>query len=132
MPIYYLDTSALIKRYRAEIGSDVIAGLFESLADSDELVTPQLTVLEMNSAATRFLEGNEITRAECQRMLEQFTQDIQYYDFTVMSVQNELFSEAIGIVREYSLRALDALHFASAVIASRSRSSNNRILYTNP
>ena len=55
---------------------------------------------------------------EYQGILERFTQDIDYYGFTVMSVPNELFSAAIGIVREYSLRVLDSLHFASAIASS--------------
>ena len=63
---------------------------------------------------------------ECQQNLERFTQDIDYYGFTVMSVPNELFSAAISVVREYSLRALDALHFASA-IASNGLSSGQEL-----
>ncbi len=123
MPIYYLDTSALMKRYWTEAGSDVVAELFDGLGDSDALATSQLTVLEMNSALARLLESRQMDRGEYQRILERFTQDIDYYGFTVMSVPNELFSEAIGIVRGYSLRALDALHFASAIASSGLSSS---------
>ncbi len=118
MPIYYLDTSALMKRYWTEPGSDVVAELFEGLEDSDALATSQLTVLEMNSALARLLESRQMAQREYRGILERFTQDIDYYGFTVMSVPNELFSTAIGIVREYSLRALDALHFASAIASS--------------
>lgn len=126
MPIYYLDTSALMKRYWTEIGSDVVAELFEGLDDSDALITSQLTVLEMNSALARLLESRQMAHREYQGILERLTQDIDYYGFTVMSVPDELFSEAIGVVREYSLRALDALHFASA-IASNGLSSGQEL-----
>ena len=119
MTVYYLDTSALMKRYRPEAGSDVVGELFEGLVDSEALTTSQLTVLEANSAAGRLLEGREITRDEYQRMLERLDSDIAYYDITVTPVENELVIEATGIVREYSLRTLDALHFTSAVIVSR-------------
>ena len=119
MTVYYLDTSALMKRYRSEVGSDVVGELFEGLVDSEALTTSQLTVLEANSAAGRLLEGREITRDEYQRMLERLDSDIAYYDITVTPVENELVIEATSIVREYSLRTLDALHFTSAVIVSR-------------
>ncbi len=118
MPIYYLDTSALMKRYWTEDGSDVVAELFEGLEDSDALGTSQLTVLEMNSALARFLESRQTTREEYQRMLDQFARDIDDYDFTVTPVHNELVIEAVSVVREYSLRALDALHFTSAIVVS--------------
>ena len=102
-----------------EEGSDVVRELFEYLADSDVLVTSQLTVLEMNSAATRLLESRQTTQREYEGMLNQFEQDMDYYDVTIMPVRNELVISAIDVVRGYSLRALDALHFTSAMIASR-------------
>ena len=125
MPIYYLDTSALMKRYWTETGSDVIAELFEGLGDSDALATSQLTVLEMNSALARFLESRQTTRGEYQRMLDQFARDIDDYGFKFMSIHNELVTEAVSVVREYSLRALDALHFTSAIAASELPGNQN-------
>ena len=44
--------------------------------------------------------------------------DISDYGFTLVPVQNELIDSAAGIVREYPLRSLDTIHFASAMIAS--------------
>ena len=128
MPIYYLDTSALMKRYVPEEGSDVVRELFEGLTDSDALIISQLAILEMNSAATRLLESRQTTQREYQRMLNQFERDIDYYDFTIMPVRNELVISAIDVVREYSLRALDALHFTSATIIARLTSDNQNLV----
>lgn len=127
MPIYYLDTSALIKRYRTEPGSNVIRELFDGLTDSDALATSQLTVLEMNSALARLLESRQMDREEYQRVLDRFARDIGDYGFTVTPVHNELVIEAVSVVREYSLRALDALHFTSAIVAGEL--PGNQILY---
>ena len=115
MPIYYLDTSALMKRYISEPGSDVIRELFEKLSDSDELTTSYLTLLEVNSTAARLLKGRAITRGHYRRMLNQLTRDIAYYRVRVVPVQNELIDGAIPIALGYSLRSLDAIHFASAI-----------------
>ena len=127
MPIYYLDTSAIMKRYRTEIGSDVVAELFEGLTDSDELATSYLTLLEVNSTATRLLNGRVLTQQAYENILDQFIQDIPDYGFTLIPVQNELIDRTIGIAREYSLRSLDAIHFTSTLIASGMSSARQDI-----
>ena len=128
MPIYYLDTSAIIKRYRTEYGSDVVDEVFDGLTDSDELVTSYLTLLEVNSAATRLLNGQVITQNVYGRILSRFTLNISNDAFTLVPIQNELVDNAIVIDREYALRSLNALHFASALIAS-SLSSDDQDIY---
>ena len=125
MPIYYLDTSALMKRYWTETGSDVVTELFEGLGNSDALATSQLTALEMNSALARLLESRQMDLGEYQRVLDRLARDIDDYVFTVMPVHNELITEAISIVRRYSLRALDALHFTSAIAANELPGNQN-------
>jgi hypothetical protein len=50
--IYYLDTSALIKRYVAEIGSGWIRTLVDPKA-SNLMLTARLTVVEARSALAR-------------------------------------------------------------------------------
>ncbi len=124
MPIYYLDTSAIMKRYRTEIGSDVVDEIFDGLTDSDELATSYLTLLEVNSAATRLLKGRVIAQSVYRRILSRFTLDIFNDAVTLLPIQNELIDSAIDIAGEYALRSLDALHFASALIAIRMSSDS--------
>ena len=118
MPIYYLDTSAIMKRYISEPGSNVVRELFEKLTDSDELTTSYLTLLEVNSTATRLLKGSIITSSGYRRILNQFNQDISSYSVTLVPVQHELIDRAIVVANEYFLRSLDAMHFASAIVAN--------------
>lgn len=115
MPIYYLDTSAVMKLYRTEIGSAVVGELFDGLTESEVLATSYLTLLEVNSTAARLLKGRAITRGHYRRILNQLTRDIAYYRVRVVPVQNELIDGAIPIALGYSLRSLDAIHFASAI-----------------
>ena len=128
MPIYYLDTSAVMKRYIPETGSDVMEELFDGLTDSDELTTSYLTLLEVSSTATRLLNGRVLTQQAYENILDQFTQDIPDYGFTFIPVQNELIDRGITIAREYSLRSLDAIHFTSTLIAS-CMSSDSQDIY---
>ena len=119
MPIYYLDTSALLKRYRTEIGSDLVEELFVGLTDSEFLVTSQLTILEANSVVARHLHGPVTIRREYRTMRERFIRDMADYQVAVIPVQSELVAEAVNAVFEYPLRTLDALHFTSAVMIVR-------------
>ena len=61
MPIYYLDTSAVMKRYIPEIGSDVVEELFEELTNSEVLTTSYLTVL---ARIHRFIQVDGVRTAE--------------------------------------------------------------------
>ena len=128
MPIYYLDTSAVMKRYMPELGSEVVEELFDGPTESESLTTSYLTVLEANSAATRLLGGNVISRRDHRRILGQLSRDMRDRGVTVIPVRNELVEEAVTTIRAYSLRALDALHFTSAELAGRN-SSDGQNLY---
>lgn len=119
MPIYYLDTSAIMKRYKSEIGSEVVEELFVGLTDSEFLITSQLTVLEANSVVARHLEGPATIRREYRTMRERFIRDMRDYQVTIIPVQSELVAEAVNTVFNYPLRTLDALHFTSAVMLER-------------
>ena len=48
MPLFYVDTSALVKRYHVELGSDQVDRLFADPAAS--LVTANLAITELTSA----------------------------------------------------------------------------------
>ena len=116
MPIYYLDTSAIMKRYKSEIGSNVVEELFTGLTGSEFLITSQLTVLEANSVVARHLGGPSIMRREYRTMRERLIRDMRDYQVTIIPVQSELVAEAANTVFDYPLRTLDALHFTSAVM----------------
>ena len=119
MHIYYLDTSAVMKRYKTEIGSEVVEELFMGLTGSEFLITSQLTVLEANSVVARHLEGPATIRMEYRTMRERFIRDMRDYRVTIIPVQSELVAQAVNTVFDYPLRTLDALHFTSAVMLER-------------
>lgn len=63
MTVFYLDTSAIVKRYRTEEGTEFIDRLFEKIEKSKHrLATSFLSVLEFISALRRLLKAKEITR----------------------------------------------------------------------
>lgn len=119
MTVYYLETSAWLKRYKSEIGSQVVQDLFDGKQASETFITSHFSVLEVNSVAARLLKGGVITQGQYQSMLGTFIQDLASHGIVVTPVQNTLVSEAIELVRRYPLRTADALQFATALNASQ-------------
>ena len=60
MPLFYVDTSALVKRYHIELGSDQVDRLFADPAAS--LVTANLAITELTSALDRKYQDGALTR----------------------------------------------------------------------
>lgn len=62
MPMFYLETSALLKKYRTERGTDVVRELFEGKSDAEAFITSYFTVLEVISVARRLLAAATLNR----------------------------------------------------------------------
>lgn len=60
MPAYYIDTSALVKRYHLEPGSQQIDQLFAD--PTATFLTANITLAELTSALDRKLKEGVITR----------------------------------------------------------------------
>jgi len=112
MPLYYVDSSALVKAYVPEVGSEWVSALLTT----DPAATSAVAVAEVASAlARRTLEGKLTAEAR----------DIAYRQFLADTRQHALVSSTQGVIREAAtlllqtpslprLRTLDAIHIASA------------------
>lgn len=56
MAIYYLETSALVKRYRSELGTDVATELVDRRMLDDYFITSYFSVLEVEATIARALK----------------------------------------------------------------------------
>jgi len=75
MAIFYLDTSALVKRYKTEEGSEMVEDLYDNLPSRNSLAISFLTVLEFVSAIGRLLRGGTISDEEFRDTLSTFSQE---------------------------------------------------------
>ncbi|MBI4201991.1 MAG: type II toxin-antitoxin system VapC family toxin [Chloroflexi bacterium] len=114
MPAFYLDTSALVKRYLTEQGSEVVDSLFQPESQSDLLTTFYLTILEIHSAITRLAKGGQLRQRMADRILSKFRQDVDDR-ILVLPINNQIGRLALLVVRDYKLRAADALHLATTL-----------------
>lgn len=104
----YFDTSALIKRYLEEPGRREVLQL---LRKNDCVVSAVLPV-EVRSALRRRVSEGTLDGNQIATILKRFTADRAFW--TVIDVSGEVLAAAETLSAAHPLRALDAIHVASA------------------
>jgi predicted nucleic acid-binding protein len=119
MAAYFLDTSALVKRYVREIGSDWVRNLTRPRSP-DAIYIARITVVEITSAVTRRQLGHSLTTRQAGSLLGHFHRHLSGR-FRVLELNPPIFDEAIRLARVHGLRAYDAVQLASALNLQRLR-----------
>ena len=112
----YCDTSALIKLYVSEPGSDELNRLIEGRTD---LFVSDLAVTEVISAMARRLRRGEGTREDVRRIQRAMTGSLDNGAYQRVELTREVHrrAEHFLVTAEAPLRAADALHLAMAMSA---------------
>ena len=116
----FFDSSALVKRYCPEPGTDQVNRL---LADSDAThYISRLAVVEVQRAFARRVRTGEIREPELDRLRNTFYNDIGQRLLQVRRLRDFHYHHAVRLVRKYAslqktplLGTLDALHLVSAL-----------------
>ena len=106
--ILYLDTSALVKLYAEEEGSDLVR---QGVRDSDLIATSLMSYAETRSALSRKSRSREISRTVFTKCKKEFDRD--WLRLHRLPVDEPLVRKAGEFAEEHALRALDALHLAT-------------------
>ncbi len=116
----YLDTSALIKLYVEEAGTDRV----EAAIDRVEVVaTSVVAYAEARAALARRHRENDFTASEYQGIVSEL--DASWQGYERLGVTEGLAREAGELAEEHALRGFDAVHLASALrLAQRFPSSS--------
>ncbi len=107
--ILYLDTSALVKLYAEEEGSELVR---QGVRASALIATSLMSYAEMRSALARKSRSREISRAVFAKCKKEFDRD--WLRLHRLPVDEPLVRKAGELAEEHALRALDALHLATA------------------
>lgn len=109
---FLFDTSALVKRYHLEPGSDKVDEMFE---DTDNvLIISELALVEVTSALLRKRNRGEITTSAMENALAQFARDV-LSELIVADFTSDVVRRARELVLAHNLKTLDALQLASAL-----------------
>jgi predicted nucleic acid-binding protein len=107
----YLDTSALIKRYINEQGTEDVRAWVRA---ADAISTGLLTRAETSAGLTRLQRRNIITQEDYKLALEQFRLD--WAGYQRIPINEELIARADLLACQHGLRGYDAVHLAAALI----------------
>lgn len=107
----YLDTSALVKLYVTEEGSDRVRNALE---EADLVATASIAYVEARSAFVRRRNEGGLSAAEYGKAVRSLDADWPHY--LVLDVTESLIRQAARAVESHRLRAFDALHLAAATL----------------
>ena len=117
--VYYFDTSAVVKLYHQELGTDQVEALFAQV--NNAVMISELTVVELNSTAARKLRTGEINLDAYEAILKNFDEDCQHR-FIIFSLSAAVSQNAKDLLQKYgktkALRTLDALHLGACMTVS--------------
>lgn len=115
--IFYFDTSALLKRYVAEPGSEWVNDLLAT-SPAPFVFISQLTTVETVCAFSRRLREGTLSSAAHTRLLSAFDYDItyRYHLLDVMPITIEM---ARQFAQKHPLRAYDAMQLATAWLVNQ-------------
>ena len=108
--IYYIDTSALVKRYYTEKGSSWVHSLFQP---ENVLVASKVAYAELLAALARKRREKEIKEVDFAHAVESFQQE--WKEFVVAEVTEAVFAELLSLVKRHPLRGFDAIHLCTAL-----------------
>ena len=114
MASVYLDTSALIKRYIEEEGTERVVGVTDDL-DGVQVIILDITPLEARSAVRRRQREGDISGADAERILNQIEEDGSSL-FLVQPSTSAVIEEAARLIDRHPLRAYDALQLAGCLM----------------
>jgi uncharacterized protein len=118
MPIYYADSSVLVKRHVLENGSRWVQDLFDRSSEN-AVVTSRVSMVEVLSAFYRRMRENDIDLADCLAIAEDF-KGICLAEYELIELTPQIVEQSDALLKNHPLRAYDSIQLASALIASRS------------
>jgi predicted nucleic acid-binding protein len=115
---YFVDSSALVKRYVQETGTAWVRRLTRRNA-STVVYIAHITVVEVTCAVARRRKGTPpLTPRRASSILRRFRQHLAAR-YTVIEMTPELLDEAVRLGNEHALRAYDAVQLAVALEVNR-------------
>lgn len=111
----FFDTSALVKRYYDEPGSEVVDSLVES--EDTKVVLTAIAVVETVSAFRRKYNRDDIPEKAVDELLAAFF-DEALSDFLIVPTEEALLTHSFDLILERDLRTLDSLQLSAALSVS--------------
>lgn len=117
MSVFFLDTSALVKRYFLETGSVWVQGLTEP-ASGNTIILSEITLAETAAViAAKHRASGGITLVERDEILRLFSQHC-VDEYILIPASRPIIDRAVTLTQTYRLRGYDAVQLATALIVN--------------
>jgi predicted nucleic acid-binding protein len=113
---FFFDSSALIKRYVTEAGSDWVRA--QTSSEENQLTIAQITPVELISAIVRRVRENSVNQQDARDIRLLIDRHIRR-EYTVIAFTMQIANVAEDLLEKYPLRAADSIQLASALEANR-------------
>ena len=129
MNSFFLDASALAKRYSLEVGADRVDYLFDHMPPSS-LMCLMLGVAEVVSVLVRRRNSDLLSpTAFAQGMINLKAEIVDADDFNVLPIDNSLIAAAMPLIEKHAVNATDAVILRLALdLATQLRINNNDLV----
>lgn len=119
MTIYYFDTSALVKYYVSENGSDWVARLLDEQngqgKSAHTALFSQLAIVEVASALAKYGREGKLDKGQRANLLARFFRDVGGNRYEILEISKSLVYAAADLTQTHVLRGYDAVHLATAL-----------------
>ncbi len=117
--ILFLDTSALVKLYVSEPGTERVR---DAIARAKTVAASRIAYAEARAALARAHRESRIRTADLRRTVGELDED--WERLFIVEVTGGVAREAGDLAEQHGLRAYDALQLASALLLQRQLDSN--------
>jgi predicted nucleic acid-binding protein len=116
----FLDTSAVVKIYHQEKGTEKFSQYLERISEELFLTTSDLTKIELHSALLKKYREKEIPEKNLTEVFQLFDKDFQKYN--IIFVDSIIKNVALFMLdlfgMKYGIRTLDSLQLATAIFSN--------------
>ncbi len=113
--LYYFDSSAAIKRYAPERGSEWIKFIVEP-TKGNTIYLGQVGVVEIAAALSRKVRTGELGQEDYEAALWLFLVDVRNEEYIIAPLSDQVTELAVDLTRRHPLRGYDAVHLATAIV----------------
>jgi uncharacterized protein len=117
----FFDSSALVKRYAKEIGTNWVFSLVRPSA-KNRLYLARITGVEIVAALTKRMRVGSLTQAAAAKAIARFEREFSNR-YLLVEVSPKIIQKAMTLAKSYTLRGYDAVQLASALQSNQDRIS---------
>jgi predicted nucleic acid-binding protein len=119
---YFVDSSALVKRYVLETGTAWVRGITRQ-NPSTVIYIAHITAIEVTCAVARRRKGRTFTPPRASSILRRFRQHLAAR-YTIIEMTPDLVDDAMRLGNAHAMRAYDAVQLAVALEVNRSHQAD--------